>query len=154
MAWEFIIRPWWKLLSSHGNFTWERVAYCYLFILPPTCCQFNISSPGLAGRDQLCFWLACTTPPSAGSYRGDPGGTICPPRMLLRWKVVPFWFGQTVYENSSFLIFLKWAVILKNYYFSTLLRYNWCITLFKFKVCNVLTWHPYILPSDYHWFPY
>lgn len=32
----------------------------------------------------------------------------------------------------------------------TLLRYSWCITLCKFKVCNVTIWYMYILLGDYH----
>lgn len=36
------------------------------------------------------------------------------------------------------------------YFFPALLRYNWRLTLYKFKIYNMVIWQIYILWNDYH----
>ena len=45
---------------------------------------------------------------------------------------------------------LKTNLVLKFYLFLVFLRYNWPITLYKFKVYGMLISYASILQSDYH----
>lgn len=42
------------------------------------------------------------------------------------------------------------VVLVLGFIFSALLKYNWHITLHKFKVYDMMVWYMYKLLNDYH----
>ena len=48
---------------------------------------------------------------------------------------------------------ILWIVLLFFFYFPTLLKYNWHITLCKFKVYNVMIWNIYTYSEKWKWSP-
>ena len=92
----------------------------------------TVPDPEVTASTSLACWLAPVQP-------------FILPQQLKPFSLSFFFFFLPV----EFLYLIKLAIMTASF-FPALLRYNWRIIPWKFKVYNVMVWYTYVLWNVYH----